>query len=221
MSTPITVLIVDDYEIVRNGIHAFLDTQPDFKVISEAGSGQEALETVVRLIPDIVLLDLAMPDMDGIEATAAIKKISPHTQVIILTSHVGDQFSFPALKAGAISYLMKDIKMNKLADAIRCAARGEAVFDPPVAARILQYLRGEQSDSDLFLSSLSDREMDVLRLIACGLTNCQIAQKLHISENTVKGHVGNIRAKLQIADRVHLAVFAGENGIASPSRNVV
>jgi len=221
MATPITVLIVDDYEIVRNGIHAFLDTQPDFKVLGEAGSGQEAIETVVRLIPDIVLLDMTMPDMDGIEATAAIKKISPHTQVIILTSHVGDQFSFPALKAGAISYLMKDIKMNKLADAIRCAARGESVFDPPVAARILQYLRGEQSDSDLFLSSLSDREMDVLRLIACGLTNCQIAQNLHISENTVKGHVGNIRSKLQIVDRVHLAVFAWENGIASPSRNVV
>jgi DNA-binding NarL/FixJ family response regulator len=116
---------------------------------------------------------------------------------------------------------MKDIKMDQLADAIRCAARGEAMFHPHIAARILQYLRGEQSDSDLFLSSLSDREMDVLRLIACGLTNCQIAQKLQISENTVKGHVGNIRAKLQIADRVHLAVFAWENGIAAPSKNAV
>ena len=219
MTTSITVLIVDDYEIVRNGIHSFLDTQPDFEVIGEAGSGQEAIEIVMKLIPDIVLLDMTMPDMDGIETTTRIKKISSHTQVIILTSHAGDQFSFPALKAGAISYLMKDIKMDKLVDAIRCAARGEAVFHPQVAARILQYLRGEQSDSDLFLSSLSDREMDVLRLIACGLTNCQIAQKLHISENTVKGHVGNIRAKLQIADRVHLAVFAWENGIASPSRN--
>lgn len=221
MATSITVLIVDDYEIIRNGIHSFLDTKPDIKVIGEAGSGQEAIEIVMKLIPDIVLLDMALPDIDGIETTTRIKKISPHTQVIILTSHVGDQFSFPALKAGAISYLMKDIKMDKLADAIRCAARGEAVFHPQVAARILQYLRGEQSESDLFLASLSDREMDVLRLIACGLTNCQIAQKLHISENTVKGHVGNIRAKLQIADRVHLAVFAWENGIASPTRNII
>lgn len=221
MSTPITVLIVDDYEIVRNGIHSFLDTQPDFKVIGEAGSGQEAVEIVMELIPDIVLLDMTMPDMDGIETTLHIKKISSRTQVVILSASMGDQFSFPALRAGAISYLMKDIKMDQLADAIRCAARGEAMFHPHIAARILQYLRGEQSDSDFFLSTLSDREMDVLRLIACGLTNCQIAQKLQISENTVKGHVSNVRAKLQIADRVHLAVFAWENGIASPSRNVV
>jgi two-component system, NarL family, response regulator LiaR len=216
MSTPITVLIVDDYEIVRNGIHYFLDTQPDFEVIGEAGSGQEAIEIVMKQIPDIVLLDLTMPDMDGIQTTLRIKKISPRTQVVILSASMSDQFCFPALRAGAISYLMKDIKMDQLAGAIRCAARGEAMFHPHIAARILQHLRGEQSDSDLFLSSLSDREMDVLRLIACGLTNCQIAQKLQISENTVKGHVGNIRAKLQIADRVHLAVFAWENGIASP-----
>lgn len=221
MSTPITVLIVDDYEIVRNGIHSFLDTQPDLKVIGEAGSGQEAVEIVMKLIPDIVLLDMTMPDMDGIETTLHIKKISSRTQVVILSASMGDHFSFPALRAGAISYLMKDIKMDQLADAIRCAARGEAMFHPHIAARILQYLRGEQSDGDIFLSTLSDREMGVLRLIACGLTNCQIAQKLQISENTVKGHVGNVRAKLQIADRVHLAVFAWEDGIAAPSKNVV
>jgi NarL family two-component system response regulator LiaR len=221
MSTPITVLIVDDYEIVRNGIHSFLDTQPDIKVIGEAGSGQEAIEIVIKQIPDIVLLDMTMPGMDGIETTLHIKRISPLTQVVILSASTGDQFSFPALRAGAISYLLKDVKMDKLADAIRCAARGEAMFHPHVATRILQYLRGEQSDSDLFLSSLSDREMDVLRLIACGLTNNQIAQKLLISENTVKGHVSNIRAKLQIADRVHLAVFAWENGIASPPRTAM
>lgn len=221
MSTPITVLIVDDYEIIRNGIHSFLDTQLDFRVIGEAGSGQEAIEIVMKLIPDIVLLDMTMPDMDGIETTSRIKKISPHTQVVILTAHLEDEYSFPALKAGAISYLMKDIKMDKLAEALRCAVRGEAIFNPQVAARILQYLRGEQSDNDLFLSSLSAREMDVLKLIAGGLTNNQIAQELHISEYTVKGHVGNIRTKLQIADRVHLAIFAWKNGIVSPSRNVI
>lgn len=221
MSTPVTVLIVDDYEIVRNGIHSFLDTQPDIKVIGEAGSGQEAIEIVLKQIPDIVLLDMTMPDMDGIETTLHIKKISPRTQIVILSASMSNEFSFPALRAGAISYLLKDVKMDQLADAVRCAARGEAMFHPHVAARILQYLRGEESDSDIFLSSLSNREMDVLRLIACGLTNAQIAQKLQISENTVKGHVSNIRAKLQIADRVHLAVFAWENGIAAPPRNVV
>jgi two-component system, NarL family, response regulator LiaR len=220
MAAPITVLIVDDYEIVRNGIHSFLATQPDFRVIGEASSGGEAIEIVMNQIPDIVLLDITMPDMDGIETTLYIKKISPHTQVVILSANTSDQFSFPALKAGAISYLMKDIKMEKLADALRCAARGEAIFHPHVAERILQYLRGEQSETDLFLSNLSHREMDVLRLIASGLTNNQIAQKLQISENTVKGHIGNIRSKLQIADRVHLAVFAWQNGIAAPSSNV-
>lgn len=133
MAAPITVLIVDDYEIIRTGVHSFLDTQPDFKVIGEAGSGRDAIEAVMRLIPDIVLLDMTMPDMDGIETTTQIKKNSPHTQVIILTSHAGDQFSFPALQAGAISYLMKDIKMDKLAEAIRYAASGESVFHPKVA----------------------------------------------------------------------------------------
>jgi NarL family two-component system response regulator LiaR len=130
MTAPITVLIVDDYEIVRNGIHSFLDTQPDFRVIGEASSGQEAMEIVMKLIPDIVLLDMKMPDIDGIETTTRIKRISPHTQVVILTSHANNKYSFPALKAGAISYLLKDIKMDKLADALRCAARGEAPSIP-------------------------------------------------------------------------------------------
>ena len=220
MATPITILIVDDYEIIRKGIHSFLDTQTEFKVIGEAGSGQEAVDVVSKLVPDIVLLDMSMPDMDGIELTTRIKKISPHTQVVILTSLSSNWYSFLALKAGAISYLlMKDIKMDELAEALRCAARGEATFGPQVAASIVQYIRGEQND--LFLTSLSNRETDVLKLIASGLTNSQIAQRLQISENTVKGHVSNIRTKLQIANRVHLAVYAWENGIVSPSSIII
>lgn len=221
MIHPITILIVDDCEIIRKGIHSFLDTQQDFKVIGEAAAGNEAIEIVTRLIPDVVVLDISMPDMDGIETIARIKKSSPHTQVVILTSLAGDRYSFPALRAGAVAYLLKNIRMDELAEALRCAARGEATFHPQVAARLLQHIRGEQSEDSLFLASLSDREMDVLRLIACGLTNSKIAQRLTISEHTVKGHVGNIRTKLQIANRVHLAVFAWENGIASPSRNIV
>lgn len=221
MIHPITILIVDDCEIIRKGIHSFLDTQQDFKAIGEAAAGNEAIEIVTRLIPDVVVLDISMPDMDGIETTARIKKSSPHTQVVILTFLAGDQYSFPALRAGAVAYLLKNIRMDELAEALRCAARGEATFHPQVAARLLQHIRGEQSEDSLFLASLSDREMDVLRLIACGLTNSKIAQRLTISEHTVKGHVGNIRTKLQIANRVHLAVFAWENGIASPSRNIV
>ncbi len=220
MAIPITVLIVDDYEIVRKGIRSFLDTQAEFKVIGEAGSGKEAVDVVGKLVPDIVLLDMSLPDMDGIEITTRIKKISPHTQVVILASLSSNQYSFLALKAGAISYLlMKDIRMDELAEALRCAARGEATFGPQIAASIVQHIRGEQDD--LFPTSLSNRETDVLKLIASGLTNSQIAQKLQISENTVKGHVSNIRTKLQIANRVHLAVYAWENGIVSPSSIII
>lgn len=220
MKNPITILIVDDYEIIRNGIRSFLETQQEFKVIGEASSGNEAVEIVTRLIPDIVLLDMSMPDMDGIQTTLKIKKVSPHTQVVILTSLPDDRYIFPALKAGVVSYLQKNIKMDKLSDMLLCVARGEATFPPQVAASIIKHIRGKQNDDNLFLSNLSDRELEVLRLIACGFTNGQIAQRLHISENTVKGHIGNIRAKLQIADRVRLARFAWENGIVSPQSNI-
>lgn len=221
MTNPITILIVDDYEIIRKGLHSFLDTQSDFKVTGEAGSGAEALEAVASLIPDIVLMDMSLPDMDGIETTVHVKKISPRTQVVILTSLAGEKYSFPALKAGAIAYLLKDIKMEELADALRCAARGEATFHPRIAAGILQYIRGEHSQDNLFLTCLSGRETDVLKLIAGGLTNGQIAHELQIAENTVKAHVGNIRTKLQIANRVHLAAYAWQHGIASPSGHVI
>ena len=137
MPDPITILIVDDHEVVRKGIRSYLDTQPDFQVVGEAGSGEEAVEIISRLNPDIVLLDMIMPGINGIEITCRIKKISPRTQVVILTSASGGEYRFPALKAGAISYLLKDIKMEKLADALRCAARGEATLHPQVAASIL------------------------------------------------------------------------------------
>jgi len=220
MNNPITILIVDDYEIIRNGIRSFLETQPEFKVIGEASSGSDAVEIVTRLVPEIVLLDMSMPDMDGIQTTIKIRKVSPNTQVVILTSITDDKYIFPALKAGAVSYLQKNIRMDKLADTLLCVAQGEATFPPQVATSIIKRIRGEQNDDNLFLRNLSARELDVLRLIACGFTNGQIARKLHISENTVKGHVGNIRAKLQIADRVRLARFAWDNGIVSPQSNV-
>ena len=213
MPNPITVLVVDSHEIVRRGVRAYLDNQSDFQIIGEASSGEEALEMVSYHIPDLVLLDIKLPDWDGIEVTIRIKKISPLTQIVVLTSMPGDGYSFQALKAGAISYLLKDIKMDRLAEALRCAARGEATIHPQVATCILQYVRGEQSDNFSSLTRLSNREMDVLRLIAGGFTNHQIAKRLAISENTVKGHVCNIRSKLQIESRVHLAIFAWEKGI--------
>jgi NarL family two-component system response regulator LiaR len=208
-----SILIADDHEVVRNGIRSYLETIPDFQVVGEASSGEEALSLVAELIPDIVLLDLIMPGMDGIETTRRVKQISPRTQVVVLTSYHEDVHIFPALKAGAISYILKDMKMEKLVDVLHRAVQGEVTLHPRVAARVLQNIRGENSEEQPLFTELTDRETDVLKLIANGLTNSQIAEKLVISENTVKGHVSNILSKLHLADRTKVAVYAWQQGI--------
>ena len=210
-----TILIADDHEVVRNGIRAYLETIPDFQVVGEASSGEEALDMVSDLIPDIVLLDLIMPGIDGIETTRRIKQISPRTQVVVLTSYHEDVHIFPALKAGAISYILKDMKMEKLVEALHRAVQGEVTLHPRVAARVLQNIRGENGEEQPLFTDLTDRETDVLKLIASGLTNSQIAEKLVISENTVKGHVSNILSKLHLADRTQVAVYAWQQGIVN------
>jgi two-component system, NarL family, response regulator LiaR len=158
------------------------------------------------------LLDLIMPGMDGVETTRQIKKISPRTQVVVLTSYHEDVHIFPALKAGAISYILKDMKMEKLVEALHRAVQGEVTLHPRVAARVLQNIRGEQSEEQPLFTDLTERELDVLKLIANGMTNSQIAGKLVISENTVKGHVSNILSKLHVADRTQVAVYAWQRG---------
>jgi NarL family two-component system response regulator LiaR len=208
-----SILIVDDHEVVRNGIRSYLETIPDFQVVGEAASGEEALSLVSELIPDIVLLDLIMPGMDGIETTRRIRQISPRTLVVVLTSYHEDVHIFPALKAGAISYILKDMKMDKLVEALHRAVQGEVTLHPRVAARVLQNIRGENSEEQPLFTELTERELDVLKLIANGLTNSQIAEKLVISENTVKGHVSNILSKLHLADRTQVAVYAWQQGI--------
>jgi NarL family two-component system response regulator LiaR len=213
MSNLISILIVDDHEVVRNGIRAYLSTLSDFQVVGEAASGEEAIKLVAELIPDVVLMDLIMPGMDGVETTRELKKISPRTQVVVLTSYHEDAHIFPALKAGAISYILKDMKMDKLAETIRRAADGEVTLHPLVAARVLQNIRGENSEEPNLFTDLTDRELGVLKLIANGLSNSQIAAELVISENTVKGHVSNILSKLHLADRTQAAVYAWQRGI--------
>ncbi len=213
MSTPISILIVDDHEVVRNGIRSFLETLPDFLVVGEAASGEEAIKLVSDFIPDVVLMDLIMPGMDGIETTRQVKKVSPRTQVVVLTSYHEDEHIFPALKAGAISYILKDMKMDKLAETIQRAVRGEVTLHPFVASRVLRNLRGENMDGEALYADLTERELDVLKLIANGLSNSQIAEQLVISENTVKGHVSNILSKLHLADRTQVAVYAWQKGI--------
>lgn len=210
-----SILIADDHEVVRNGIRSYLETISDFHVVGEASSGEETLTMVSELIPDIVLLDLIMPGMDGIETTRRIKQISPRTQVVVLTSYHEDVHIFPALKAGAISYILKDMKMEKLAEVLHRAVQGEVTLHPRVAARVLQNIRGENGEEQPLFTELTDRETDVLKLIANGLTNSQIADKLVISENTVKGHVSNILSKLHLADRTKVAVYAWQQGIVN------
>jgi NarL family two-component system response regulator LiaR len=211
----VSILIVDDHEVVRNGIRSYLETIKDFDVVGEAESGEVAVKMVSELIPDIVLLDLIMPGMDGVETTRQIKKISPRTQVVVLTSYHEDVHIFPALKAGAISYILKDMKMEKLADALQRAVRHEVTLHPLVAERVLQNIRGDDSDEPALFTELTERELDVLRLIAKGMTNSQIAENLVISENTVKGHVSNILSKLHLADRTQVAVYAWQRGIVN------
>ena len=210
--TPISILIVDDHEVVRNGIRAYLETLPKFNVVGEAASGEEAIKMAGELIPDVVLMDLVMPGMDGIETTREVKKISPRTQIVVLTSYHEDEQIFPALKAGAISYVLKDMKMDKLAEAIQSAIHGEVTLHPLVATRVLRNLRGESSDES-FYAELTDRELEVLKFIANGLSNSQIADQLVISTNTVKGHVSNILSKLHLDDRTQVAVYAWQKGI--------
>ena len=213
MSELISVIIVDDHEIVRKGIRAYLESTSEFKVVAEAASGREALRLVTETVPDVVLMDLIMPDMDGIKTTREIKKISPRTQIVVLTSFHEDVHIFPALRAGAISYILKDVTMDELADTLHRAARREVTFHSLVAERILRSIRGEDSSDDLFFTELTGRELDVLRLIANALPNSQIAEQLSISESTVKGYVSNVLSKLHLSDRTQAAVYAWQKGL--------
>jgi NarL family two-component system response regulator LiaR len=213
MTTPITVLIVDDHDVVRQGVHAYLNALPDFTVVGEAESGDAAVELARDLVPDVTLMDLVMPGTDGVEATRKVKNVSPRTQIVVLTSYHQDEHIFPALRAGAISYMLKDVKMEELAEAIRRAARGEATLHPRVAVRVIQEFHGARDQGLNPFTELTEREMEVLKLIANGLSNSEIAEGLVISENTVKGHVSNILSKLHLADRTQAAVYAWREGI--------
>jgi NarL family two-component system response regulator LiaR len=213
MTEPISILIVDDHEVVRKGLRSYLDTLPNYRVIGEASAGEEAIKIVEEYIPDVVLMDLIMPGMDGVETTRRIKKISPRTQVVVLTSFHEDSHIFPALKAGATSYILKDMKMEKLVESLERAVAGEVTLHPLVARRVLQNFQGADPEEQPLFADLTDREQEVLRLIANGLSNSEIAAKLVISENTVKGHVSNILSKLHLADRTQVAVFAWQKGI--------
>lgn len=213
MEKTITVLLVDDHEVVRQGVRASLEARRDFTVVGEAESGAAAVRMAEEHIPDVVLMDLVMPGMDGVEAARQVKRVSPRSHIIVLTSYHEDEHIFPALQAGATSYMLKDVKMDQLAEAIRRAAQGEATLHPRVAARVIQELQGARRLEINPFTELTEREMDVLKLIAEGLGNGEIAAQLVISESTVKGHVSNILSKLHLADRTQAAVYAWRQGV--------
>jgi len=210
---PITVMIVDDHEMVRRGACSYLEAQPDISVVAQAASGEEAVQLAQEFIPDVVLMDLVMAGMDGVEATRKVKSLSPRSQIVILTSFHQDEYIFPALQAGAISYLLKDVKATELVEAIRRAARGEATLHPKIAARVIKSFRSLAPEELNPYIALTEREMEVLKLIANGTSNDQIAEQLVISVGTVKGHVSNILSKLHLVDRTQAAAFAWQKGI--------
>jgi two-component system, NarL family, response regulator LiaR len=213
MSERITVLITDDHSVVRKGVRVFLETQPEIEVLGEADSGQRAIDMCLELAPDVVLLDLLMPKMNGVEATRQIKQVSPRSNVVILTSYHDDEFIVPAIKAGALSYLLKDVSPTELIAAVKKASIGEAVLHPQVAQKLMKGLR--ENGENQIVEELSKREIEVLQLVAEGLTNLEIGKRLFISDKTVKSHVSNILGKLHLADRTQAAVYAWRNKVVS------
>ena len=203
----IRLLIVDDHPVVRDGLHGMLDGQPDFEVVGEAGDGVEAVNLAETLKPDIVLMDLRMPVMDGVAALVEIKVLSPEVQVLVLTTYESDADILPAIEAGAAGYLLKDSSRQELYDGIRAAARGETVLAPAVAARLVGKMRAPAEEQ------LSSREVEVLQLVAEGESNSEVAQHLHISQATVKSHLVNIFGKLGVSDRTAAVTAALRRGI--------
>jgi NarL family two-component system response regulator LiaR len=209
---PIRVLVVDDHAVVREGLRAFLELQEGIEVVGEAADGVQALDAIAKAGPDVVLMDLVMPRMDGVSAMRAVRERWPDTRVIVLTSFLDEGRLMPALRAGAAGYLLKNAKPQELARAVRAAHAGETLLDPVVAARLVETLA---ADTDP-LKRLTAREREVLELIGRGYRNKQIALELGISEKTVKTHVGRLLAKLGVDDRTQAAVLAVRAGLVNP-----
>ncbi len=208
----IKVLVVDDHQVVRQGLRTFLDLQEDISVIGEAVDGKQALELVRELKPDVVLMDLVMPHMDGIAATQQVRALGLSTKVIALTSFSEDDKVFPAIQAGAASYLLKDVSPDDLAEAIRAVHHGEARLHPDITRKLMEQVsmvRDKSQDSSV--EKLTDRELEVIRLVALGRSNRELAQELFISEKTVKTHISNILSKLNLEHRTQLAIYAIKN----------
>jgi len=208
----IKVLIVDDHQVVRQGLRKFLELQEDIAVIGEAEDGKPAVEMVRLLHPDVVLMDLVLPQMDGITATEQIRALGLPTKVIALTSFSEDDKVFPAIQAGAASYLLKDVTPTELVDAIRAVHHGKARLHPDITRKLMQQVsQMRYSPQESSIDGLTAREREVIQLVALGRSNREIAQELFISEKTVKTHIGNLMGKLNLEHRTQLAIYAIKN----------
>jgi len=218
----IGVLIVDDQDLVREGLRMLLEAEPDVRVVGEAGNGSQALAQARRLDPDVVLMDVRMPEMDGIEATAKLVRSGSRARILMLTTFNLDEYVYHAMKAGASGFLLKDASGEQLALAVRTVSAGQALLAPAITRRLIEdFCRGPAPGEPAAggaTGRLSERELEVVRLVAQGLSNAEIAARLFLSEATVKSHVARILAKLGLRDRVQVAVFAYEIGIVRPGR---
>jgi DNA-binding NarL/FixJ family response regulator len=211
----IRILIADDQELVREGVRMILEAEPDIEVVGEAGNGKQAIEAARQLDPDVLLMDVRMPELDGIEATARLTRAGLRTRVLVLTTFDLDEYVYRALKNGASGFLLKDATREQLVAAVRTVAAGEALLAPAITRRLIEdFCRAPEPGAlPEGAKTLSERELDVLRLLARGLSNNEIAGALFLSEATVKSHVARILAKLELRDRVQTVVFAYESGL--------
>ena len=220
VNEPVTVYMVDDHDVVRKGLRFYLNSRPDVTIVGEAGDAENAVLGVADTVPDVVLMDLVLPlkpkghpsEQGGVQATRRIRQVSPHSQVVVLTSYAQDELIFSAIKAGALSYLLKDADAETLVQAIHAASQGEATLHPRIARRLMAEVAQPIKQSDP-ATALTPREMEVLQCIAQGQTNAEIAGQLFITERTVKAHVSNLLSKLHLSDRTQAAVYAWREGL--------
>ncbi len=214
MSEAIRVLIADDHAVVRRGVRALIDTEPDMEVVDEASDGEESVRKALSLKPDVILLDIVMPRKGGLEAIVEIKRENPEARILILTSFSEDDKVLPAIKSGALGYLLKDSSPEELLQAIRDVHRGDSSLHPTIARKLVREI-SQPTSLPLSEDPLSDREVEVLKLVAQGLSNQEIAEKLVVSDRTVAKHVGNILDKLHLANRTQAALYALREGVAT------
>jgi DNA-binding NarL/FixJ family response regulator len=215
MSEPVTVVIADDHPMVRQGLRLTLGTLPSIQVIGEATTGRQAVELADSLQPDVLIMDINMPDGNGIDATRALAQSSPHVKVLILTMFDDDASVFQAMRAGARGYLLKGAGEQEIERAVRSVADGQAVFGPAIAQRVLDFLSGTAPRQPTAFPELSEREREVLSLLAEGRSNPDIARQLYLSPKTVRNHVSNIFTKLQVADRAQAIIRARDAGLGT------